>query len=198
MDQQWSSSRSYRKPKVESWPENHKSDYFRFLACRSGPTEGCLLEENCMPKNAIIKNAGNIHLSPSNDLVRAISAISSLGSLTDCEMAIRVVSKVWLDSQGDPTIENSLSQVPVMEGIMEVLFVSNDDEILELAISILAELATKREMNAKILLNSDPHLDVFLRLLRSNSLFLKAAALLYLVKPKAKQMISTEWIPLVL
>ncbi|KAL2494052.1 putative E3 ubiquitin-protein ligase [Forsythia ovata] len=198
MDQQWSSSRSYRKPKVELWPENHKSDYFRFLACRSGPTEGCLLEENYMPKNAIIKNAENIHLSPSNDLVRAISAISSLGSLIDCEMAIRVVSKVWLDSQGDPIIEDLLSQVPVMEGIMEVLFVSNDDEILELAISILAELATKREMNAKILLNSDPHLDVFLRLLRSNNLFLKAAALLYLVKPKAKQMISTEWIPLVL
>lgn len=196
MDQQLSSSQSYRKPKVELWPENQKSDYFRFLACRSEPTQ-CLVEENYMPKNAIIKKAENILLSPSNDVVRAISAICSVGSLPDCEMAIRVVSKVWLDSQGDPTFENSLSQVPVMEGIMEVLFASNDDEILELAISILAELATKRELNAKIILNSDPNLDVFLRLLRSNSLFLKAAALLYLVKPKAKQMISTEWIPLV-
>ncbi|CAI9757297.1 unnamed protein product [Fraxinus pennsylvanica] len=87
-----------------------------------------------------------------------------------------------------------LSQLPtmkvsVMEGIMEVLFASNDDEILELAMSILAELTTK-ELNAKIILNANPNLDVFLRLLRSNSLFLNPAA----VKTKAKQMISTEWI----
>ncbi|KAL0352703.1 UNVERIFIED_CONTAM: hypothetical protein Sangu_0851600 [Sesamum angustifolium] len=81
---------------------------------------------------------------------------------------------------------------------MEVLYVSKDDEILELAISILAELATKSEMNKRCILNSDPQLDVSIRLLRSNSLFLKAAALLYLVKPKAKQMISLEWVPLVL
>ncbi|KAH7837108.1 hypothetical protein Vadar_009679 [Vaccinium darrowii] len=37
-----------------------------------------------------------------------------------------------------------------------------------------------------------------MRLLWSSSLFLKAAVLLYLVKPKAKQLASIEWVPLVL
>jgi hypothetical protein len=37
-----------------------------------------------------------------------------------------------------------------------------------------------------------------MKLLKSNSLFLKVAVLLYLLKPKAKQMISIEWVALVL
>ncbi|XP_039049329.1 putative E3 ubiquitin-protein ligase LIN-2 isoform X2 [Hibiscus syriacus] len=69
---------------------------------------------------------------------------------------------------------------------------------LELAISILAEICIWNEVNRQIILNSDPQLEIFLRLLRNSSLFLKAAVLLYLLKPKAKQMISTEWVPLVL
>ncbi|KAL0302111.1 UNVERIFIED_CONTAM: hypothetical protein Scaly_3043900 [Sesamum calycinum] len=136
------------------------------------------LEENYMSNNETVKHDANIHVFELNDTTRAISTICSSESLRDCEMAIRTVS--------------------VIQGIMEVLYVSNDDEILELAISILAELATKSEMNKRCILNSDPQLDVSIRLLRSNSLFLKAAALLYLVKPKAKQMISLEWVPLVL
>ncbi|MCE3216028.1 hypothetical protein HAX54_004496 [Datura stramonium] len=107
-------------------------------------------------------------------------------------------SVIWLDSHGDPETVKTLSTVPVIEGIMNVLFASEDDEILEMLISILADLVTRKETNGQIILNSDPQLDIFLRLLRSSSLFLKAAILLYLVQPKAKQMISVEWIPLVL
>lgn len=108
------------------------------------------------------------------------------------------MNKSWLESHGDPAIEAALAKQPVIEGILEVLFASSDDEIIELAISILAEFAAKSEVNRQIILNSDPQLEIFLRLLRNNSLFLKSAVLLYLLKPKAKQMISTEWIPLFL
>ncbi|XP_068319495.1 putative E3 ubiquitin-protein ligase LIN-1 [Pyrus communis] len=82
--------------------------------------------------------------------------------------------------------------------MLEVLFASSDEEILELVISVLAELTTRNEMIRQIILNSDPQLEIFMRLLRSNGLFLKAAILLYLLKPKAKQMISVEWAALVL
>ena len=135
---------------------------------------------------------------PASDLTRAITTISSSESLTDCEIAIRVITKAWLDSHGDRVIESALSKAPVIEGILEVLFASSDDEILELGISILAEFVWRKEVNGHIILSSDPQLEIFMKLLRSSSLFLKAAVLLYLLKPKAKQMISMEWIPLVL
>jgi hypothetical protein len=64
----------------------------------------------------------------------------------------------------------------------------------------MGELVLKNEVNRQILLNADPQLEVFLRLLtvRNNGLFLKATVVLYLMKPRAKQMLSMDWMPLVL
>ncbi|KAH6756933.1 Pentatricopeptide repeat superfamily protein [Perilla frutescens var. hirtella] len=189
--QRGSYSQSYELQKAELWPDSQKSDYFRFLGCRTEPAE-CLTQLNYVPNNE--KNNVGFQLS---DMARAIATICSSGSLSECEAAIRAVSEAWLNSH-NPQLEASLSRASVMQGILEVLYVSSDDEILELAVSILAEIATKNEANRQCILASDPQLVVSMRLLRSSSLFLKAAVLLYLVKPKAKQMVSMEWIPLVL
>ncbi|XP_016474567.1 putative E3 ubiquitin-protein ligase LIN [Nicotiana tabacum] len=192
-----SSTQSYRTPKHDLWAHTHKkSDYFRFFNCQSEPVEFLREGKSNIGSVSIRKEEKTTPVS--SDLSRAIFMICSSDSLSDCELAIRLVAKSWLDSRGDPETVKTLSTATLIEGIMNVLFASEDDEILELAISILAELVTKKEMNGQIILNSDPQLDIFLRLLRSSSLFLKAAILLYLVQPKAKQMISIEWIPLVL
>ncbi|XP_055804246.1 putative E3 ubiquitin-protein ligase LIN isoform X2 [Solanum dulcamara] len=193
-----SSSQNNRTPKHDQWDHTHKnSDRFPFFSCQSEPVE-CLREGNSKIGSVSIRKDEKVILSVSNDLSRAIFVICSSHSLSECELAIRLVAKSWLDSHGDPETVKRLSTTPVIKGIMNVLFASEDDEILELAISILAELVTRKETNGQIILNSDSQLDIFLRLLRSSSLFLKAAILLYLVRPKAKQMISIEWIPLVL
>lgn len=110
-------------------------------------------------------------------------------------MAIRVMAKAWLD---DPLIEKTLSKPLIIQGMLEVLFSSNNEEVLELAISLLTEFVTRNESNCKIITNFDPQLEGFMNLMRNSSLFLKAASLLHLVKPEGKQMVSTEWIPLVL
>ncbi|XP_076889397.1 putative E3 ubiquitin-protein ligase LIN-2 [Bidens hawaiensis] len=143
-------------------------------------------------------NVTNLHVnssSSSSDLTQAISTISSSQSLTECEMAIRVMAKAWLD---DPLIEKTLSRPLIIQGMLEVLFSSNNEEVLELAISLLTEFVTRNESNCKIITNFDPQLEGFMNLMRNSSLFLKAASLLHLVKPEGKQMVSTEWIPLVL
>ncbi|KAK1439394.1 hypothetical protein QVD17_05212 [Tagetes erecta] len=134
-------------------------------------------------------------ITSSSDLTQAIFTISSSQSLPECEVAIRVIAKAWLD---DPLIEKTLSKPIVIEGMLEVLFSSDNEEILELVIALLTELVTRNESNGKIIANFDPQLDGFMNLMRNSSLFLKAASLLHLVKPKAQQMTSTEWIPLVL
>ncbi|KAJ9168599.1 hypothetical protein P3X46_020099 [Hevea brasiliensis] len=191
-----SSGLNYIISRNELRAETQKSDYFSFFSCQSIVSE-CLVNSNHIVRSNSIKNLENTHL-PLSDLSRAISTICSSGSLNDCEIAIRVITKAWLDSHDNPVIENVLSREPVIEGILEVLFASDDDEILELAISILAEFISRNETNRLIVLNSDPQLEIFMRLLKSSSLFLKAAVLLYQLKPKAKQMISVEWVTLIL
>lgn len=195
-----SSSGSYRKPKgQELWPlETQKVDYLKFLTCGGEPTVYLGPSNHTTSNIGSTKKTVSAQINPSSDLSKAITTICSSDSLSDCEIAMHVMTKAWLDSHGDSTVETALSKAPVIEGMLEVLFGSNNDEILELAISILAEFVTRKETNGQIILNSDPQLEIFMKLLRSSSLFLKSAALLFLVKPKAKQMISIEWVPLVL
>ncbi|WCJ28468.1 hypothetical protein M5689_010166 [Euphorbia peplus] len=191
-----SSSQDHRSSKRESWSEKPKSsDYLGFFSCQSVVSE-CFVKGNIVRSNSI-RHIQNSDL-PLNDLNSAIRTLCSSSSLTDCEIATRLITEAWIDSHGNPLVENALSKAPVLEGILEVLFASDDDEILELGISILAEFVAKNEANRLIVLNSDPQLEIFTRLLKSSSLFLKASVLLYHLKPKAKQMISIKWVALAL
>ncbi|GMI77790.1 hypothetical protein HRI_001448300 [Hibiscus trionum] len=184
-----SSCQIYTTPRTELLPETRKLDRFRLFTCQSRVKGKIVVRNNSMRKLDIVD-------LPLSDLSKSIATICSSDVLSDCEIAIQVMTKAWLDSHSDPAIEAALAKPPVIEGILEVLFASSEDEILELAISILSEFAARSEVNRQIILNSDPLLEIFLKLLRNSSLFLKAAVLLYLLKPKAKQMISTEWIAL--
>ncbi|KAL8107567.1 hypothetical protein AgCh_024110 [Apium graveolens] len=190
------SSQSCRIPEDhELWqPETQKVDYLRFLICGVEPTEDSRHSNTTGSSKRIV----NAKINPSSDLSKAINTISSSDNLSDCEMAIHVMTTAWLHSHGDVAVETALSKAPVIEGMIEVLFGSNNDEVLELTISMLADFVTRKEMNGQTILNADPELDIFTKLFKSTSLFLKAATLLYLVKPKAKHLISTEWVPLVL
>ncbi|XP_021890058.1 putative E3 ubiquitin-protein ligase LIN-1 isoform X2 [Carica papaya] len=190
------SSQSLRNPRHVLWQERQKSDYLKLFICQSLPTE-CLINGNHVVRSSSVRKEGNNHLL-STELTRAIATLCSSDNLSDCEIAVRVITKTWLQSHGDPATETTFSKAPIIEGMLEVLFASNDDEILELAISILAEFVSRNKSNKQIILNSDPQLEIFVRLLRSSSLFLKAAILLYLLKPKAKQMVSAEFVPLIL
>ncbi|KAI4302894.1 hypothetical protein MLD38_038589 [Melastoma candidum] len=134
----------------------------------------------------------------SDDVRRAISTICWSDFLEECEAAVRTVTRAWLGSHGNHVIGYLASEPPFIGGVLEILFASNDDEVLELALSFLAEIVVSNEANGHMILELDPQLDVFTRLLRRKSVFLKAAALLYLLKPQAKQMVSTEWVPLIL
>ncbi|XP_031404070.1 putative E3 ubiquitin-protein ligase LIN [Punica granatum] len=199
-DHNGSSSRSrsvkHSNPQPELWLETQRSNYFPFFPCQSLPME-CSVSGNLSSSNDQIRHDES-HGGLSSNLGRAILTICSSNDLTECEISVQVIAKARLSSNGDPVIEASVSRAPVVKGMVEVLFASEDDAVLELAISLLAETVAKDKTNAHIILNSDPQLEVFLRLLQRTSVFLKAAVLLYLLKPRSKQMISTEWIPLVL
>lgn len=174
--------------------ETQKSENFPFLSCQTLPTE-CLVDGKHRAKNGSVKKEEHAYL---NKLSTAIYTVCSSQTLSECETAVRTIINIWLQSDRDPAVEFALSGASVIEGMLEVLFASDDCQIPELVISILAELAVKNEMIRQIILNYDAQLENFVTLLRSNRLFLKTAALLYLLKPKAKQMTSFEWVPLVL
>uniref|UniRef100_A0ACD5YNU0 Uncharacterized protein n=1 Tax=Avena sativa TaxID=4498 RepID=A0ACD5YNU0_AVESA len=184
----------------ETAPTPRKSYSFRLLPCR-GDLSRNVISHPKVPKK------GNVSVEKELDgsevavtLGRAVSTVSSSDSLTQCEYAVHEIARACSNLGGSPNLGTWLACPSFIQGLLEVTFTSNDDAVLESAILIMGELVLKNEVNRQILLNADPQLEVFLRLLalRSNGLFLKATAVLYLMKPRAKQMLSMDWMPLVL
>ncbi|KAH7654478.1 Armadillo-like helical-containing protein [Dioscorea alata] len=191
-----------QQPPVEVKPEPRRSHSFRLYSCMNHSNK-FLVHETEITKNKPARSKRTTppkskQTAPLPDLDQAIALLSDSNSLSYCKVAIRCVAKAWLDSHGDSHVKKALSTSSVIQGILDLLFACKDDEVLELAMSILAELIVMNEVNRQAVLNADPQLEIFLRLLRSDTLCLKGAVLLYMLKPKAKQMLSPDWMPTVL
>lgn len=184
-------------------PTSRKSYSFRLFSCRSDSHRNVI---TVTPKPLKREEDIPISTSPTNSTgkdypltpEKAISLISNSDNLKLCETAICELTKAWSDSQVGPTLQPFLSTSSFIEGILEISSTSKNEEVLDKAISLLAELATKDEIIKHIILNADPQLEIFLRLLHIENLFLKTAVVLYILKPKAKQMLSFDWMQLVL
>ncbi|KAK3152228.1 hypothetical protein QOZ80_2BG0156120 [Eleusine coracana subsp. coracana] len=192
-------SRSRKEGAIqETTPTPRKSYSFRIFSCR-GDLSRNVINHPKIPKKEVVSVEKELESNEMTmTLEQAISAVSNSDNLRQCEYAVHEVARACSMSQGDPDLATLLSCPSFIQGLLEVTFTSKDDAVLESAILIMGKLVLGNEVVRQIVLNADPQLEVFLRLLRSNELFLKAAVVLYMMKPKAKQMLSLDWIPLVL
>uniref|UniRef100_A0A0D9VCM9 Uncharacterized protein n=1 Tax=Leersia perrieri TaxID=77586 RepID=A0A0D9VCM9_9ORYZ len=182
----------------ETAPTPRKSYSLRLFSCRGDLTRN-VINHPKIPKKEVVaveKELENSELTMT--LERAVSMVSTSNSLTKCEYAVQEVARACSNLREDPNLGTWLSCPSFIQGLLEVTFTSKDDVVLECSILIMGELVLSNEVNRQIVLNADPQLEVFLRLLRSKELFLKAAVVLFLMKPKAKQMLSLDWLPVVL
>ncbi|PUZ74248.1 hypothetical protein GQ55_1G049100 [Panicum hallii var. hallii] len=182
----------------ETAPTQRKSYSFRLFSCQGDISRNVINHPRTTKKEVVSveKELDNDELTMT--LERAISVVSNSDNLRQCEDAVHEVARACSTLQGDPNLVNLLSCASFIQGLLEVTFTSKDNAVLESAILIMGKLVLGNEVIRQLVLNADPQLEVFLRLLRSNELFLKAAIVLYMMKPKAKQMLSLDWIPLVL
>jgi hypothetical protein len=182
----------------ETVPTPRKSYSFRIFSCRGDLSRNVINHPKISKKEVVSVEKELDSNELTMTLERAISVVSNSDNLRQCEYAVHEVARACSTSQGDPDLATSLSCPSFVQGLLEVTFTSKDDAVLELAMLIMGQLVFGSEVIRQIVLNADPQLEVFLRLLRSNELFLKAAVVLYMMKPKAKQMLSLDWIPLLL
>ncbi|KAL5207062.1 hypothetical protein ABZP36_031497 [Zizania latifolia] len=183
---------------TEAAPAPRKSYSLRLFSCRGDLSRNVISHPKVPKKEAasVEKELESSELTMT--LERAVSVVSSSDSLRQCEYAVQEVARACSCLREDPNLGSWLSCPSFIQGLLEVTFTSRDEVVLECAVLIVGELVLSSEVNRQIVLNADPQLEVFLRLLRSKELSLKAAVVLYLMKPRAKQMLSPDWIPLVL
>nr|CAB3448962.1 unnamed protein product [Digitaria exilis] len=192
-------SRSRKQGAIpETAPTQRKSYSFRLFSCQGDISRKVINHPKIAKKEVVSDEKEMDNSGLTMTLERAISVVSNSDNLRLCEDAVHEVARACSTLHGHPTLVNLLSCASFIQGLLEVTFTSKEDAVLESAILIMGKLVLGNEVIRQLVLNADPQLEVFLRLLRSNELFLKAAIVLYMMKPKAKQMLSLDWIPLVL
>ncbi|KAH9315850.1 hypothetical protein KI387_024477, partial [Taxus chinensis] len=132
-----------------------------------------------------------------SNLKQAQAILCTSNNLIECEEAALTIARVWLDSSSNPIVEASLSKAAIIDELMEVLATSDNEEVLQKIVCILAELAVKNDLNRKIILRADSDLEIIMRIIKSN-IFPHAVILLHLLKPPPSKLVLLDLIPLLL
>nr|XP_043615658.1 putative E3 ubiquitin-protein ligase LIN-1 [Erigeron canadensis] len=120
-----------------------------------------------------------------------VTCLSNSEDLKECEAAVLTISKMWKDSNGDPTVHACLSTSTIVNGFIDVLSASLSREVLRTTVYILSELLVADDRLREILTNVD--LECLAALLK-NGLF-EAAVLIYLLKPTFFQLSEFDLVP---
>ncbi|GLJ39830.1 hypothetical protein SUGI_0814240 [Cryptomeria japonica] len=132
-----------------------------------------------------------------SNLKQATAILCTSNDLIECEEAALTIAHIWLESNSNPLVEASLSKVAVIDELMEVLSTSENEEVLQHIVCILAELAVKSDLNRKTILRADSDFEIIMRIVKSN-IFPHAIVLLHLLKPPPSKLVLLDLISLLL
>ncbi len=124
----------------------------------------------------------------------ALASLCTAEELTECEAAVRQIVHIWIEKKGSPAIVASLSKVAVIDGLMEVLSNSVNEEILRATVSLLSVLVFKDELARHAVVRADPSYETIVNVLQMEGVP-QAAVLLYLLKPESGHLAAMEIIP---
>lgn len=127
-----------------------------------------------------------------SSLKPSITCLCTSEDLSECEAAVLTISKMFKESNGDPTVHNFLSSEKIVNGFIDVLSASLSREVLRTTVYILSELLVADDRLREILINVD--LECQLLALLKNGLA-EAVVLIYLLKPTFSQLSEFNLIP---
>ncbi|CAM6032894.1 unnamed protein product [Sphagnum compactum] len=124
----------------------------------------------------------------------ALASLCTAEELTECEAAVRQIVHIWIEKKGSPAIVASLSKVAVIDGLMEVLSNSVNEEILRATVGLLSVLVFKDELARHAVVRADPSYETIVNVLQMEGVP-QAAVLLYLLKPGSGHLAAMGIIP---
>lgn len=128
-----------------------------------------------------------------DELKPAVVSICTSDELHECESAVLKVVQVWQESKGVQTVQGQLVQPAMIKGLMEVLSISTNSQILEAALFILSELIERDASVAQMIAAEDPEYDFVVGLLKRN--LLNSIILLFQLKPGLSESTFADLLP---
>ncbi|KAJ0709922.1 putative U box domain, armadillo-like helical, Zinc finger, RING/FYVE/PHD-type [Helianthus annuus] len=128
-----------------------------------------------------------------NELRVAITKLCTSEVLKEAETAVFTIEKFWQDVTDSGLVgevQNMLSQPPVINGFMEILFSSINTRVLISTVFLLCELGSRNEDVILTLTRVDSDVECVIALFQKG--LFEAVVLIYLLKPSIAMLVQVE------
>ncbi|MFS7965585.1 putative U box domain, armadillo-like helical, Zinc finger, RING/FYVE/PHD-type [Helianthus anomalus] len=128
-----------------------------------------------------------------NELRVAITKLCTSEVLKEAETAVFTIEKFWQDVTDSGLVgevQNMLSQPPVINGFMEILFSSINTRVLISTVFLLCELGSRNEDVISTLTRVDSDVECVIALFQKG--LFEAVVLIYLLKPSIAMLVQVE------
>eukprot|EP00249_Psilotum_nudum_P005284 c18735_g1_i2 orf=316-3018(+) len=117
--------------------------------------------------------------------------------LSKCEVALLKIAGVWMESKGDPAVDNLLMKSSVIDKMVDILLTSNIKEVLKATVYVTAALIQKHQFARHRIKRIDPELKSIACIAKTKDLP-EAALLIHFFNLLPSQMQSLEIIPILI
>ncbi|KAI3495845.1 hypothetical protein L1887_38191 [Cichorium endivia] len=127
-----------------------------------------------------------------NELRHAITNLCTSEVLKEAETAVLKIERFWQETNMEVEIQTMLSQPPVINGFVEILFSSIDTRVLIATVFLLSELGSRDGNVIATLTRVDSDVECVVSLFKKG--LFEAVVLIYLLKPSIPALLQMELI----
>ncbi|KAI3709555.1 hypothetical protein L2E82_39319 [Cichorium intybus] len=125
-----------------------------------------------------------------NELRHAITNLCTSEVLKEAETAVLKIERFWQETSMEVEIQTMLSQPPVINGFVEILFSSIDTRVLIATVFLLSELGSRDGNVIATLTRVDSDVECVVSLFKKG--LFEAVVLIYLLKPSIPALLQME------
>ncbi|XP_020585745.1 putative E3 ubiquitin-protein ligase LIN-1 isoform X2 [Phalaenopsis equestris] len=126
------------------------------------------------------------------DLPLAINTLCTSDVLSEAEMAVLQIERLWRESGAGSQVVSALSKPAVVNGFVEILFNSIDLQVLRTSVFLLSELASMDKLVIQTLSSADSDVECMAALFKKG--LAEAVVLIYLLHPSWERLIEMDMV----
>ncbi|KAF0917346.1 hypothetical protein E2562_017519 [Oryza meyeriana var. granulata] len=124
------------------------------------------------------------------ELRAAVSCLCTSEELADSEKSVLRIERLWREAGAEHVVLSALAKPAVINGFVEILFNSVSAKVLQVAVFLLAELASRDDAVVQTLMRVDSDVDCLVALFKKG--LVEAVSLVYLLSPSPEQLVEMD------
>ncbi|KAG2586001.1 hypothetical protein PVAP13_5NG002500 [Panicum virgatum] len=124
------------------------------------------------------------------ELRAAVSCLCTSEDLAESEKSVLKIERLWREAGADQAVLAALARPAVINGFVEILFNSVSAQVLQVAVFLLAELASRDDAVVQTLTRVDSDVDCLVALFKKG--LVEAVVLICLLAPTPEQLVEMD------